>query len=195
MKAAGLHTLGSAPRFEQFPDPEPDENEVIVHVRAAALKPVDKQIADGSHYSSPRELPVVCGIDGVGLLDDGTRVFFGGPRRPYGAMAELAVVRRTQCFPVPEGLSDDVAAAVPNPGVSAWLSLKWRARLLPGETGLILGATGVPGQPAVQVAKLLGAQRVIAAGRNKQVLDALGSRGADAVISLDDSEANVTAAF
>jgi NADPH2:quinone reductase len=76
MNAAVLHTLGKPPRFEQFPDPDPGEDEVIVHVRAAALKPVDKQIAGGSHYSSPSELPVVCGIDGVGLLDDGTRVFF-----------------------------------------------------------------------------------------------------------------------
>src|ERR1700749_705053 len=115
MKAAVLHTLGRAPRFEQFPEPEPDENEVIVHVRAAALKPVDKQIAAGSHYSSPRELPMVCGIDGVGLLDDGTRVFFGEPRRPYGAMAERTVVRRPQCFPVPESITDAIAAALPNP--------------------------------------------------------------------------------
>jgi hypothetical protein len=45
-------------------------------------------MASGAHYPSPRELPVVCGVDGVGVLDDGTRVFFGGPRRPYGAMAE-----------------------------------------------------------------------------------------------------------
>src|SRR5713101_5034046 len=80
MNAAVLHTLGKPPRFEQFPDPDPGENEVIVHVRAAALKPVDKQIAGGSHYASPRELPVVCGIDGVGLLDDGARV----PRKMSG---------------------------------------------------------------------------------------------------------------
>src|SRR6201993_1429255 len=117
MNAAVLHKLGKAPRFGQFPDPDPGENEVIVHVRAAALKPVDKQIADGSHYSSPRELPVVCGIDGVGLLDDGTRVFFGGPRRPYGAMAERTVVRRSQCFPVPEDVAGGGGAAPPHPPV------------------------------------------------------------------------------
>jgi NADPH:quinone reductase-like Zn-dependent oxidoreductase len=110
MNAAVLHALGKPPRFEQFPEPIAGEGEVIVHVRAAALKPVDKQMASGSHYASPRELPVVCGIDGVGSLDDGARAFFGGPRRPYGAMAERTVLRRAQCFPVPDGLSDDIAA-------------------------------------------------------------------------------------
>ena len=119
-----LHTLGKPPRAGQFPDPIPAEGEVVVHVRAASLKPVDKQIAAGTHYASFRELPAVCGLDGVGVLEDGTRVFFAGPRRPYGAMAERTVVRQAQCFAVPEALSDDIAAALPNPGVSAWLTLK-----------------------------------------------------------------------
>src|SRR5271168_894918 len=159
MNAAVLHTLGKPPRFEQFPEPIPGDGEVIVHVRAAALKPVDKQMASGSHYASPRELPVVCGIDGVGSLDDGARMFFGGPRRPYGAMAERTVVRRAQCFSVPEDVDDDTAAAIPNPGVSAWLSLKHSAKLASGEIVLILGATGVTGKLAIQIAKILGARR------------------------------------
>jgi NADPH:quinone reductase-like Zn-dependent oxidoreductase len=185
MNAAVLHTIGKPPRFEPFHDPDPGEGEVIVHVRAAALKPVDKQLASGSHYASPRELPVVCGADGVGHLDDGTRVFFGGPRRPYGAMAERTVVRRAQCFPVPDDLDDEMAAAIPNPGVSAWLSLKQRARLAPGETVLVLGATGVTGKLAVQIAKLLGAGRVVAAGRNEEVLNTLHELGADETIRLN----------
>ena len=142
MNAAVLHTLGRPPRFEPFSDPVAGQGEVIVEVRAAALKPVDKQLAAGSHYASSRELPLVSGADGVGLLEDGARVFFGGPRPPYGAMAERTVVRRVQCFPVPDALDNETAAAIPNPGVSAWLSLKHRARLAPGETVLILGATG-----------------------------------------------------
>ena len=129
MNGAVLHTLGKPPRFEAFPDPTPADGEVLVHVRAAALKSVDKQMAAGTHYASPRELPVVCGADGMGRLEDGARVFFGGPRRPYGAMAERTVVRRVQCFPVPDEVDDDTAAAIPNPGVSAWLSLKHRAKL------------------------------------------------------------------
>ncbi len=195
MNAAVLHTIGKLPRFEPFLDPGPGEGEVIIHVRAAALKPVDKQLASGSHYASPRELPVVCGGDGVGYLDDGTRVFFGGPRRPYGAMAEHTVVRRAQCFPVPDDLDDETAAAIPNPGVSAWLSLKHRAGLSPGETVLILGATGVTGKLAVQIAKILGAGRVVAAGRNEEVLPTLHELGADETICLNQPDQPLTAAF
>jgi NADPH2:quinone reductase len=195
MNAAVLHTLGKPPQFEPFPDPSPGEGEVIVEVRAASLKPVDKQLADGSHFASPRELPVVCGSDGVGRLADGTRVFFGGPRRPYGTMAERTVVRRAQCFPVPGDLEDETAAAIGNPGVSAWLSLQYRARLAAGETVLILGATGVTGKLAVQIAKILGAGRVVAAGRNPQVLSTLHELGADATIALDVPAAELTEAF
>lgn len=195
MNAAVLRTLGKPPRFEQFSEPTPGEGEAIVHVRAAALKPVDQQLASGSHYASFRELPVVAGTDGVGYLDDGTRVFFGGPRRPYGAMAQRTVVPRLFCFPVPEGVDDDTAAALPNPGVSAWLSLTWRAKLVPGETVLILGETGVTGKLAVQIAKLVGAGRVIAAGRNQQVLSTLRGLGADATIRLDNADQDLARAF
>jgi NADPH:quinone reductase-like Zn-dependent oxidoreductase len=188
MKAAVLHELGKAPRFEDFTEPTPGKEEALVQVRAASLKAVDKQLANGSHYASPRELPVICGTDGLGILEDGTRVFFGGPRRPYGTMAELTVAPRAFCFPVPAGLDDATAAALPNPGVSAWLSLTQRAKLAPGETVLILGATGVTGQLAVQIAKLLGAKRVIGAGRNEQLLKRVRELGADATIQLDQPE-------
>jgi NADPH:quinone reductase-like Zn-dependent oxidoreductase len=94
LHAAVLHALGKPPLFEEFPDP--GEGEVLAHVCAAPLKPVDKQLAGRKHYASPRDFPVVCGADGVGRLEDGTRMFFGGPRRPYGAMAERTVVRRAQ---------------------------------------------------------------------------------------------------
>jgi NADPH:quinone reductase-like Zn-dependent oxidoreductase len=195
MNAAVLRNLGSPPRFEAFPDPAAGDGEAIVEVRAAALKSVDKQMAAGSHYASPRQLPVVCGADGFGWLDDGARVFFGGPRRPYGAMAQRTVVRRAQCFPVPDTVDDLTAAAIPNPGVSAWLSLKHRAKLAAGETVLILGATGVTGKVAVQIARILGAARVVAAGRNRQVLSKLPELGADATIQLDRPAAELIDAF
>ena len=195
MNAAVLDALGKPPRFESFPEPSAGDSEVVVKVLAAALKPVDKQLAAGSHYASPRALPVVCGADGVGLLEDGTRVFFGGPRSPYGAMAERTVVRRAQCFRVPDALDDATAAAIPNPGVSAWLSLKYRAKLAAGETVLILGATGVTGMLAVQIARILGAGRVVAAGRNEQTLSRLGELGADATIPLDKPDQDLTDAF
>ncbi len=195
MDAAVLHALGKPPRCEQFPEPIAGDAEVIVHVHAASLKPIDKQLASGSHYASPRELPVVCGSDGVGHLSDGQRVFFGGTRAPYGAMAQRTVVRPTFCFPIPEGVDDETAAALPNPGVSAWLTLAFRAKLVPGESVLILGATGVTGKLAVKIAKLLGAGRVVAAGRDQQALSTLHQLGADAIIRLDASAKELGEAF
>lgn len=195
MKAAVLHKLGEAPRCEEFAEPVAGTDEAILRVRAASLKPLDRQIAGGSHYASPREVPVICGMDGVGELEDGTRVFFGGPRRPYGAMAEKTVAPGEFCFSLPEGIDDETAAALPNPGVSAWLTLTQRAKLAAGETVLILGATGVTGQLAVQIAKLLGAKRVIAAGRNSRRLARLHELGADATIQLDQSPESLKDAF
>ena len=195
MDAAILRTLGKPPRCEQFPEPIASDDEVIVHVHAASLKPIDRQLASGSHYASPRELPVVCGSDGVGHRSDGQRVFFGGTRAPYGAMAQRTVVRPVFCFPVPDGVDDETAAALPNPGLSAWLSLAFRAKLKPGENVLILGATGVTGQLAVKIAKLLGAGRVVAAGRNQQVLSSLPQLGADATLCLDTPAQELGDAF
>ncbi len=195
MDAAVVHELGKPPRCEQFPEPVAGDNEVIVHVHAASLKPVDKQMASGSHFASPREIPSVCGTDGVGHLDDGKRVFFGGCRPPYGAMAQRTVVPKQFTFPVPEGVDDEVAAALPNPGVSAWLALTFRAKLAPGENVLILGATGVTGSLAVRIAKLLGAGRVVAAGRNQQILHSLRELGADATIRLDGRAEDLQESF
>ncbi len=193
MYAAVLHTLGKPPHYDQFP--EPSAGEVIVHVHAAALKPVDKAMAIGEHYASFRELPAVCGVDGAGHLADGSRVVFAGPRRPFGAMAERAPVARARCFPVHDGVGEETAAALLNPGMSAWFALTWRAQLSKGEKVLILGATGVTGKLAVQIAKRLGAGRVVAAGRNEQVLGTLGGLGADATIRLDQPGQDLTEVF
>jgi NADPH2:quinone reductase len=197
MHAAVLHTIGTVPRYEEFPEPVvgDKEGEVIVHVHASSLKPIDKQLASGSHYASRRELPCVCGSDGVGHLDDGQRVFFGGPRSPHGAMAQRTVVPRALTFPVPENVNDETAAALPNPGVSAWLSLAYRAKLVPGENVLILGATGVTGKLAIKIARLLGAARIVAAGRNQQVLNTLHDLGADATLSLRMPATDLSEAF
>jgi NADPH:quinone reductase-like Zn-dependent oxidoreductase len=195
MHAAVLRALGKPPSFKEFPEPSAGDGEVLVNVSAAALKPVDKQLAGGTHYASSGELPVVCGSDGVGRLEDGRRVFFGGPRRPFGAMAQRTVVRSALCFSVPEILDDDTAAAIPNPGVSAWLSLKHRAKLAAGETVLILGATGVTGRLAVQIARIMGAGRIVAAGRNERVLGALRELGADATIRVDQPDQDLVEDF
>jgi NADPH2:quinone reductase len=195
MKAAVLHTLGQSPRYEDFADPHAIEGEVMLRITAASLKNIDRMMANGSHYDRLPELPCVCGIDGVGLLDDGTRVYCGGARPPYGMMAERAVVSRARCLPIPQQVDDVTAAALPNPALSAWLSLTWRAQLEPGEAVLILGATGVAGQLAVQIAKHLGADRIVAAGRNPRVLATLRDLGADATIALDQPDQELTAAF
>jgi NADPH:quinone reductase-like Zn-dependent oxidoreductase len=195
MDAAVLHTMGKPPRCEDFPEPTALDHEIIVHVDAASLKPVDKQLADGSHYASPRDVPFICGTDGVGHLPDGQRVFFGGCRAPYGAMAQRAVVPKAFVFPVPDGVSDELAAALPNPGVSALLALTFRAKLARGENVLVLGATGVAGRLAVRIAKLLGAGRVVAAGRNQKSLVMLRQLGADATIRLDTTQEELQAAF
>ena len=195
MNAAVLRTLGKPPRCEQFPEPLAGDGEVIVHVRAAALKPVDKQMASGSHYASFRELPVVCGLDGVGKLDDGIRVFFAAPRQPHGAMAQRSVVSRVRCWPLPDNIDDVTAAAVVNPGVSAWLALTERAKLAAGDNVLILGATGTTGRLAVQIAKLFGAGRVVAAGRDEKTLSALHDLGADSTTALNVPDEKLVEAF
>ena len=195
MKAAVLHSFNRPPQCEEFSNPIAGENEHIVHVRAAALKPVDKQIANGSHYASPHTLPFVCGIDGTGHLEDGTRVYFAGSRLPYGAMAQQTVAPRDRCFPLSDGIEDVTAAAIINPGVSAWLTLTARAKLVRGETVLVLGATGVTGKLAVRMAKLLGAGRVVAAGRNKEVLTTLHKSDADGTVHFSNNDDELRDSF
>ena len=83
MKAAVLHATGRPPRCEEFPEPVANGNEVLVHVRAAALKPLDEQMARGSHYAAYREFPGGSDPGGLDQLHDGTRVFFAGPQPPF----------------------------------------------------------------------------------------------------------------
>ena len=190
MKAAILDSLGQTPRIGTFTEPTAEDGEVIVDVAAAAIKQLDRLIAAGKHYSSPRTLPVVCGTDGAGTLQDGTPVYFAVNRRPFGAMAEWAPASWT--VPLPNGLNPFVAASIVNPALASWLPLLWRAKLRPGETVLVLGATGASGRLAVKAARLFGAGRVIAAGRRQEVLQSLG---ADATIDLRLPAADLRESF
>lgn len=192
MLAAVVNTLGQTPRYQSFPEPEPGEGETVIRVRAASLHPVVKALASGSHYAAGGDLPMVPGLDGVGMLEDGSRVFFSFIRKPWGSMCERTVCPRSRCLALPDSVDDAVAAALPNPGMSAWLSLKDRARLASGETVLILGATGVAGYLALQVARHLGAGRIIGAGRNT---DAIAPGSADNIISLNQPEDVIREAF
>ena len=149
----------------------------------------------GSPLQRSGRLPFVAGIDGVGQLDDGRRVYFILPKAPYGSMAERAVVPSQQCVPVPDGLDDIAAAAIANPGLSSWAAFKERARLAPGETVLVNGATGTSGRLAVQIAKRLGAGKVIATGRNAAALQSLKAIGADETILLVENTDALDAAF
>ena len=192
MNAAVVNVLGQNPQYQSFADPVAEEGELLIKVRAAGLHPIVKARASGTHYSSDGIVPMVPGVDGVGTLEDGRRVYFGATRPPFGTMAERTISRPSMCIPLPDGIDDVQAAAIANPGMSAWVSMKERAHVAPGETVLVLGATGVAGQLAIQVARHLGAKRVIGAGRN---VEALQAADLDSIIALGQPEDAVRDAF
>uniref|UniRef100_A0A7U4DKX0 Alcohol dehydrogenase zinc-binding domain protein n=1 Tax=Geobacillus sp. (strain Y4.1MC1) TaxID=581103 RepID=A0A7U4DKX0_GEOS0 len=198
MKAAVLHKFGEVPRYEEFPDPVPGPDEVLIKVKAVALENVDKVMAEGKHFATRQffsQLPAIVGFDGIGELPDGKIVGFGGIKPPYGAMAEKAVVPKTSTVPVPEGIDAVTAAALPASALTSLFPLKWGAKLQQGETVLINGATGVSGKLAVQIAKLLGAGRVVGTGRNPESLKRVLELGADAVIDLKQSDEELADSF
>ena len=189
MKAAVMYQKGGLPQYTNFPEPTiQNDDEVLVTVKAVAIKHFDKGVAAGSHYSSdaPKENGRIIGGDGVCLLADGTRVYGIGIS---GMLAQKATIRKNYAAPVPDGLDDATAAALPNAVMGAAMGLKFKADIKPGDVVLINGATGFTGRVAVQIAKHYGAKKVIATGRNQQSLDDLLSLGADEVISvLQDDE-------
>jgi NADPH:quinone reductase-like Zn-dependent oxidoreductase len=195
MKAAVVKTPGTTPVYADFAEPTVGDGKMRVAVIASALSHVTKSRASGKHYSAAGALPLVPGIDGTGVLEDGTRVYFVLPEAPFGGMAEQSVVDRARCIPLPAGLDAVTAAAIAIPGMSSWAALVERAKLVKGETVLINGATGVSGRLAVQVAKHLGAKKVIATGRNAQALQSLSAIGADVTISLAQDDAALESAF
>ncbi len=185
MKAAVVWEAGKAPIYSDFEEPIPHEDEVCIHVTASALTNFTKVRAAGKHFSFAVRPPFVVGIDGVGRLEDGRRIYFLFPRVPFGGMAERTVVHSSHCIHVPDSVDDITLAAIADPGMAAWAALESRAKLVPGETVLVNGATGSAGRMAVQIAKYLGAKKVVATGRNQQILSTLLSIGADEVIPLD----------
>jgi NADPH:quinone reductase-like Zn-dependent oxidoreductase len=132
---------------------------------------------------------MIPGVDGAGRLADGRRVFFFMPRPPLGSMADKTVVPQGMWTPLPDAIDDVTAAAIGNPGVSSWAALTERTHFQPGQTVLVNGATGISGQLAVQVAQHLGAGKVIATGRNPDVLERLRKQGAEVIPLVDDDDA------
>jgi NADPH:quinone reductase-like Zn-dependent oxidoreductase len=196
MKAAVLHEVGGVPRYEEFPDPVAGEGEVIIEVQAVAVENVDKAIAAGTHYASGKfiaGLPAIPAFDGVGTLPDGTVVGFGNPRLPYGALAERTVVPAGSLAPVPDGI-DPAVSTVLGTAITG-MSVKTAAGFVPGETVLVQGATGVAGRLAVKVARLLGAGRIVATGRDDAQLRELQALGADTVINTAVSDETLAQAY
>jgi NADPH:quinone reductase-like Zn-dependent oxidoreductase len=189
MNAAVVRSFDQPPRYEEFADPVArDEDEVVVEVLAAGLHPRVRSGANGTHYTSEGDLPLVPGVDAVGRTPDGGLAYFVAADGVAGTMAERAVMDRRRSVPLPGEVDPVAIAAAMNPGMSAWVGLRRRAELEPGESVLVLGATGNAGRMAVQIAKHLGAGEVIAAGRNPEILAMLPALGADRVVELSGAE-------
>jgi NADPH:quinone reductase-like Zn-dependent oxidoreductase len=182
MKAAVVTAKGKTPMYGEFDAPIAKAGEELISVRTSALSQFSKSRASGAHYSSDGDFPAVAGSDGVGVTTDGRRVYFVLPEAPFGALAEICPVRSDRCVELPDSLDDITAAAIANPGMSAWAALVERAHVVAGETVLVNGATGTAGRLAVQLSKYLGAGKVIATGRNAEELEEARQLGADVVI-------------
>ncbi|MEI9934617.1 MAG: zinc-binding alcohol dehydrogenase family protein [Ferruginibacter sp.] len=189
MKAAVIYQRGELPQYtEDFPEPViQNEGELLISVKAAAIKHLDKSKASGKHYSTQSDIhqAKVIGGDGIGLLEDGTRVFALGVG---GMIAEKAVIDKDRMVKLPEGIDNVTAAALPNAVAGSAMALRFRAGMKPGETVLINGATGFTGKIAVQIAKHYGAKKIIVTGRNEETLQSLLSIGADEIITVKQDD-------
>lgn len=193
MRAAVITERGAAPVIRDFPAPQAREACILIDVDTAGLGGWDVLGA----YRLGVEYPCVIRGEGVGRAPDGRRVYFGERSvLPYGAWAEQTLVPTEEVWDVPDGVDDRTAIAMGIAATGALVPLE-QANIKPGENVLILGATGTLGQIALQLARYLGAGRVVAAARNGTALARLAERGiADATVRLggDDDVAALKAA-
>ncbi len=182
MRAAVINSYGEPPSVEQVGPLVPGEGQEVVEIEIAGLNPVDLAIASGTFDAGQPPVPYVTGREGIGQLRSGERVWFDGAIPPSGSLAESAVINSGSGIPVPGGTGSEQAIAFGVAGMAAWLSLQWRGRLQPGESVLVLGASGTVGQIAVQAARLLGAGRVTGAARSAAGRQKVLGLGADAVV-------------
>lgn len=188
MRAALVEQLGQPPVVGEAAEPQRGEGQALVQVTAAAINPVDIWISMGHHHSGAPEVPYVMGREAVGRvvegdqLDPGTQIWF----RPAttGGFAEYALADEAQAIPLPDGTDHALAAALGIAGLTGWLAVEWRAHVQGGERVLVLGATGVVGLVAVQAARILGASRIVAAGRDADALAFAADAGAHATLVL-----------
>jgi NADPH:quinone reductase-like Zn-dependent oxidoreductase len=195
MNAAVVTDYSEPPHYQQFDVPEPaGDDQIAVEVVAAGLHPRVRSGARGAHYTSSGTLPMVPGIDAVGRRPDGRLIYFMAADDALGTMAERAIADRRRSLELPDGVDAARVAATMNPAMSSWVALRRRVPIQPGQSVLVLGATGNAGTAAVQVARLLGAGHVVGAGRDAGRLDALRGLGVDAAVRLsDDPEASAAA--
>jgi NADPH:quinone reductase-like Zn-dependent oxidoreductase len=196
MNAAVVSSFDQPPHYQQFDVPTASDapHQILVDVLAAGLHPRVRTGARGAHYTSSGALPMVPGIDGVGRRADGTLIYFAADDDVIGTMAERALVDVRRSVELPADIDVAKVAAAMNPAMSSWVALRRRVPIAAGQSVLVLGATGNAGTMAVQVARRLGAGRVVAAGRNAERLAALGALGADAAVQLsDDPDATAAA--
>jgi NADPH:quinone reductase-like Zn-dependent oxidoreductase len=192
MKAAVVTEFGEPPRHTDAPEPVASSaGEVVVDVLAAALSPRVRSQADGSHYTSTGELPLIPGIDGVGRLPGGGLVYFLLPDTNKGAMAQRVAIDLRRSVSLPTNADPIMIAAVMNPAMASWVALRERVTFRRGQNVLILGATGAAGRAAVRVAHHLGAGNIVAAGRRAERIHDLAESGASRIVELDGDPATV----
>jgi NADPH:quinone reductase-like Zn-dependent oxidoreductase len=186
VKAAIVLQKDQSPVFGDFKNPVPDSNQYLVHVQASSISQITQARASATHYSSDNEVPFIPGFDGVGTLEDGSMVYFLLPQNPFGAMAEYCIVDKKHCVKIPQILSADILAAMAIPGMSSWAALIDQAKIIPGQTVLVNGANGISGRLAIQIAKYLGAGKIIATARRSELFEELTALGADECIQLTE---------
>jgi NADPH:quinone reductase-like Zn-dependent oxidoreductase len=173
MRAVVITAPEAGPVCADFPEPEPKPGEQVFSLVGAGLHQVVRSLAAGRHYGSTDAYPLVPGVDAVARAADGGLVYTGFIAAPWGTMAERMAARFG--LPVPEDADPLAVAAGMNPGMSGWLPLRARAAEVPLGTVLVIGATGMAGRIAVQSALTLGADRVVAVGRDASALAELAS--------------------
>ena len=187
IRAAVLRVCGRPPEVAERPAPVPGNGQVAVTVTAAPITPLDLLCASGSSYFGTPETPYVPGVQGVGRLMDGTAVWFGtsaGMQPGDGSMAASVVVAADAVVPLPAGVPMNVIAALGLSAVAAHSALTVAGGLGAGEQVVVLGAGGVVGQVAVQLALLGGARRVIAVARSAEARERAVRLGAASAVQL-----------
>jgi NADPH:quinone reductase-like Zn-dependent oxidoreductase len=181
---------GRPPVVADREPPAAAEGHVLVDVLAAPITPLDLLCATGTSYFGEPATPYIPGVQGVGRAGDRV-VWFPTPAGMGpgdGSMAERAVVAEADLVPLPAGVDAVEVAALGLSAVAAHMALTWRGELVAGEQVIVLGAGGVVGQAAVQLARAAGARRVIAGARSQAAQARAGKAGADAVVALDTDD-------